>query len=373
MRDPSRTLGATRRTAAVLLAALACLATTAGAVVASGDSKRSAPASVVGADVITHVFPEIGHRVVAVSLELDRPVQLRPGSADARSAFTVEVSLPGATGARMVTDAYSNDRPALGSDDSRAVAGRYLIIELRAEDENASVNYGTADGANAPHQLIGAYSVSQTADVRDNRGVVLPARPFAVTNDGVVNPVVDDFARMRFTDAAGTSLDYRFFQPRRERSSRRYPLVLFLHGGGETASPLATPNNIVQITANRGAIVWATPERQARHPAYVVAPQLPARDSQWTAPAIQNAVIALVDEIAARYPIDRNRLYLTGLARRSRRRRGRVRISRQIRGRAARRCPRRGRRRVPSPPDGAGAALGLRMRPTIRPCRTARR
>ena len=164
MRDPSRTLGVTRRTAAVLLALLACLATTAGAVVAFGDSKSSSPASVVGADVITHVFPEIGHRVVAVSLELDRPVQLRPGSADARSAFTVEVSLPGATGGRTVTDAYSNDRPASRSDDSRAVAGRYLIVELRAEDENASVNYGTADGANAPHQLCLLYTSPSPRD-----------------------------------------------------------------------------------------------------------------------------------------------------------------------------------------------------------------
>ena len=146
--------------------------------------------------------------------------------------------------------------------------------------------------------------------------MLLPARPFAITNDRVRNPVVDDFTRMSFTDDAGTKLNFRFFKPDRSPRGRRgFPLVLHLHGGGETGSPLVAPNNVTQITANRGAIVWATPERQARHPSFVVAPQLPGRTSQWTEPAIQAAVLALVDRIADSHRVDRNRIYLSGLSR----------------------------------------------------------
>ena len=53
----------------------------------------------------------------------------------------------------------------------------------------------------------------------------------------------------------------------------------------------------------------------ATSPPYVVAPQLPGRTSQWTEPAIQAAVLALLDRMAATYRIDTDRVYLTGLSR----------------------------------------------------------
>ena len=77
--------------------------------------------------------------------------------------------------------------------------------------------------------------------------------------------------------------------------------MLVLHGGGETGSPQVTPANATNITANRSAIVWAT----RREPAYVVAPQLPGRTSQWTEPAIQaSGDGAASTGIAETYPID---------------------------------------------------------------------
>ena len=52
-----------------------------------------------------------------------------------------------------------------------------------------------------------------------------------------------------------------------------------------------------------------------RRPRVVVAPQLPGRTSQWTEPAIQAAVLALLDRMAATNRIDTDRVYLTGLSR----------------------------------------------------------
>ena len=278
-------------------------------VAARGRAPDGSDAAIVRAKLVTHVFPETGHRVVAVALKLDRSLVVRSAPP---SAFTVTATLPDGTGPRTVTDVYTNDAP----EPDTGGRGRWLILELDPADANASVNFVAADGATAPHQLVGAYSILQTADLSDHRGVLLPARPFAITNDRVRNPVVDDFTRMSFTDDAGTKLNFRFFKPDRSPRGRRgFPLVLHLHGGGETGSPLVAPNNVTQITANRGAIVWATPERQARHPSFVVAPQLPGRTSQWTEPAIQAAVLARVDRIADSHRVDRNRIYLSGLSR----------------------------------------------------------
>ena len=133
------------------------------------------------ADVVTHVLPETGHRVVAVALRYDEPVFLRRGSS-ARAAFTVTADgVP-----RTVLDVYSS--PALPGDEWRLDArpGRYLIVELDPADAAAAVNGNSADGATAPRDLDGAYTVTQTTAFRDDRGRTLTPPPFAIENDGVM-------------------------------------------------------------------------------------------------------------------------------------------------------------------------------------------
>jgi predicted peptidase len=119
---------------------------------------------------------------------------------------------------------------------------------------------------------------------------------------------------MSFTDSAGTTLNFRLFQPepfrRNPQSGRTYPLVVFLHGGGERGL-----NNITQITANQGAVAFADPERQASDPSFVLAPQVPTpRTNNWTTPAIQAALLELIDAVTTSYPINQDRLYLSGLS-----------------------------------------------------------
>jgi predicted peptidase len=280
-----------------LIAALVLVA------VAAPGARASAP-DVQRADLVGHVYPEIGHRVVAVALRYDRPIHVRAAAPD---AFTVEATIGGVTAPRTVTRVYSAAAPTAAPPGR---PGRYLILALDPADANAPANGNSADGATAPHDLRGAYTITQADGARG-----LPPLPTAVENEGLVTPVVDDFARRSFTDSAGTRIAYRFFRPERQRAGRRYPLVLFLHGGGETGSPQVRPANTTQITANRGAIVWATPERQAEDPAFVVAPQLPGRTSQWTEPAIRAAVMGLLARLGDAYPVDPDRIYLTGLSR----------------------------------------------------------
>ena len=283
----------------------------------SGAARAQAvpPANpVLRADVITEVTP-LGWQVVAVALQFAHRLDLR-GAVNATSAFSITATLDGATGSRTVVDVYSNNAAEVDRQGAEGRRGSYLIIELDPNDPNAgALRYDPVAGINNPLQLVGAYTVRQNADVLDHRGnVVLPAPAFGITNQGVISPIVDDFTTMSFTDSAGTTLNFRLFQPEAYRSSpqsrRTYPLVVFLHGGGERGL-----NNITQITANQGAVAFADPQRQATDPSFVLAPQVPTpRTNNWTTPAIQAALLELIDAVTNSYPINEDRLYLTGLS-----------------------------------------------------------
>ena len=97
-------------------------------------------------------------------------------------------------------------------------------------------------------------------------------------------------------------LDYLLWLPQDDDTAHPWPLILFLHGSGERG------NDIRQV------LNYGLPKRLANGlalPAIIAAPQCPA-DSDWT--LHDDALVALLDEIAANYPIDQKRVYLTGLS-----------------------------------------------------------
>ena len=172
-----------------------------------------------------------------------------------------------------------------------ARGGRRAAIsssKLSPDDPNAGALV-YAMGRNEPVPLVGAYAVRQTANVVDDRGrVLLRATPFAITTKASINPIVDDFVSLTYTDSAGTIAQLPVLPaagPSGPAQRDGFPLVVFLHGGGERGA-----NNISQITANQGAVAFAKPERQASDPSYVLAAQVPV-GSSWTTPAVQAALI----------------------------------------------------------------------------------
>lgn len=131
-----------------------------------------------------------------------------------------------------------------------------------------------------------------------------------VINTRVANPIVDDFRQFRFTDhESGLLLDYNLFIPASYDPGRSYPLVMFLHDAGVTGS---NPRRTLQ--QGLGAVAFAGPRDQARHPAFFLAPQFPvplANDASQT--SVYVAMLPrLVDAIAHDYAIDRGRIYATG-------------------------------------------------------------
>lgn len=87
-----------------------------------------------------------------------------------------------------------------------------------------------------------------------------------------------------------------------ENDGEEFPLLLFLHGGGESGSNLEKVKKHgppAQIAAGR------------EFPFIVLAPQNPHKKRLWD----DSAVMALLDEIEKRYRVDKKRVYLTGLSR----------------------------------------------------------
>lgn len=140
--------------------------------------------------------------------------------------------------------------------------------------------------------------------------------------------VVAKFRKLEFKDpTSGTVMPYRLFVPEGHKRHKSYPLVVFLHGGGERGT-----DNEKILTANQGGTVWALPKEQARHPAFVLVPQ--AQD-KWdggfgltrgpdnklslarvfeTTDDLKTAHKLLMKVLAEFPAIDRKRLYVTGLS-----------------------------------------------------------
>ncbi|MGS0904100.1 chitobiase/beta-hexosaminidase C-terminal domain-containing protein [Bacillus altitudinis] len=121
-------------------------------------------------------------------------------------------------------------------------------------------------------------------------------------------------------------MPYRLYIPKNHKRGKAYPLVLFLHGGGERGT-----DNQKQLLANDGAVLWASPEVQKKHPAYVLAPQARnavdggfalTRNAQneidltnvfQFSPDLHKAYEVL-QHVLTSYKIDQKRIYATGLS-----------------------------------------------------------
>jgi predicted peptidase len=95
-------------------------------------------------------------------------------------------------------------------------------------------------------------------------------------------------------------IDYLLFLPDGyEKSTEKFPLMLFLHGAGESGSDLAK----VKVHGPPKIV-----ETKKDFPFIVVSPQSPGRG--WD----PNVLNALIDEAAEKYRVDKDRIYLTGLS-----------------------------------------------------------
>src|SRR4051794_25328019 len=74
------------------------------------------------------------------------------------------------------------------------------------------------------------------------------------------------FKKRIYKNTAGEDLPYRILFPENYDKSKKYPLVLFLHGAGERGN-----DNEAQLT--HGAKLFLTDENREKYPAIVIFPQ----------------------------------------------------------------------------------------------------
>jgi poly(3-hydroxybutyrate) depolymerase/lysophospholipase L1-like esterase len=130
--------------------------------------------------------------------------------------------------------------------------------------------------------------------------------------------------QFRALTSSGGTLPYRLFVPENYSRQQKYPLILTLHGVGESGT-----DNIAHVQKNRVAEIWAEDSTQKKQMCFVVSPQCPTNDKWVNVPAWTNVyystetlpqskslgmALAIVDSLIREFPIDTNRLYITGLS-----------------------------------------------------------
>lgn len=289
------------------------------------------------ATAITKVFGD-GQKLIALALEYPSPLQdhgLSPAD------FQVAQ--------RTITGVYTSDAMVPGQ---AKASGRYVIVELSPDDPGALLisspfgagpgggrpTTGPPQGADArdgqgppdhgpgtggpgmhgggppggfpsPTLKVASATVLQVRPLTATDGAVYPATHTGVTTTVVKNLIVDEFRQHTYSDPHGGTLRYNLFVPHGYDPAKRYPLVLFVHDAGTLST-----NPLVTLAQGLGAVIWASPEDQARRPCFVLAPQFSsvAEGEQRGPGSPMDQIFVLIGSLATQYSIDTKRLYSTG-------------------------------------------------------------
>ena len=113
------------------------------------------------------------------------------------------------------------------------------------------------------------------------------------------------FVKKTFKNADGTTSPYVVFVPHDYDGKKEFPVILFLHGAGETKGGTKEP-------VEQG-IGTAIKKQEKTYPFIVVIPQSDKRT--WSASSDDGKrAIAILDETMKEYKTDSKRQYLTGLS-----------------------------------------------------------
>lgn len=271
--------------------------------------------TVQNATAISEVFGD-GVKITTAILTFSEPIA--SSSLDSLS-FTVD--------GRTVERVYANSTMEKGTAED---FGKYVIIELKSEtalkpitqNETQGKMQGPKAGGNGMHgpgwnPSMAKKEAPDTAKItlahsittKSNHNIMPDATTVWVARSSKTL-VADDFTQHIFhDDSTGIDLKYNLYTPKNSKTGEKYPLLLFIHDASGAGKPIR--NTLLQ---GNGAIVWATPEWQAEHPCYVLAPQfdqVTVDDNFNTTPDL-DACLHLLDSLIATGNIDTDRIYTTG-------------------------------------------------------------
>ena len=258
------------------------------------------------ATAVGEVFAE-GEKITTAILEYDQEIdnaRLSP------SSFSVKD--------RKITRVYANstaDKAAKGAN------GRFVVVELDPSDQDAAILGGNRDrpagmagqggpggpdgpggpgaqgGPGGPSGLAGSggqsgapgtsragtgmpgggggarkpvkLTLAQVAEIATIKGAKIPGNSTLFETNQAKNLIVDDFKQLDWKDpVTGKTVMYNLYFPKNYDKNKSYPMVLFMHDAS-----VDSPDHDRTLIQGLGAIVWASPEDQAKHPSFVLAPQ----------------------------------------------------------------------------------------------------
>lgn len=234
---------------------------------------------------ITHIIVEFNEKVVNSQLT--------------KNTFTVSD--------RTVEKIYSNTRPERTD---IVKDGRFVIIELNPKDSGASLRLEGNDEVG--FQMKKATSkITQKEDILFTNGKKLEKSIAILENNKTRNLIVENFKQFVYKDPkTGTSVKYNLYIPKNYDKNKKYPLVLFMHDKGVLSEDTKTA-----LFQGNGATSFAAPEEQARHEAFVLAPQYSRQvvDDNGDITSDLDATVNLIrDYLISKYSINEKKLYATG-------------------------------------------------------------
>jgi predicted peptidase len=311
------------------------------ALASSAVSAQTAPYT-----LISNVM-EADTRVTAISIDFGKPLAL---NWKLDQAFSVNAELlplksyagdviansAAAKAPRKILKAYTSAKPTPGS----ANQGRYVIIELDPDDFNATswyVGFNPGIRQLLPYKENMFYEVRLLQDLNLVAPNIAPDRPSPIVEvvkagtllrqTGAQVATADHFTQAVFNlpeNQQTKSIGYNFYKPNGLPEGAKVPLIVFLHGSGQSHDTKHFGNDVAAdvkspLLTNQGGVAWI---ERGRERAFVLVPQAPARDTSdargengWRSMDTQKLLLGLIDKIIADNPsIDPQRLYLTGLS-----------------------------------------------------------
>lgn len=248
------------------------------------------PKGIKNITAVTEVFGT-GQKLTGVIIEYNTAVKN-----DKLTKETFEVT------DRTITNVYANNKAEKTKSGKN---GRFVIIELNPSDEKAQLFI------KANNILEAKVQVKQAKEISTVNGKIAKAYSETLTNNKIQNLVVDNFKQFEYKDPkTGTTVKYNLYIPKNYNKNKKYPMVMFIHDAG----PLSENTETTLLQGN-GVTVWATPEEQAKHEAFVLAPQYSQKvvDDNGNYTTDLEATVNLIrDYLVKNYSIDTNRLYTTG-------------------------------------------------------------
>ena len=228
-------------------------------------------------------------------------------------AILLAMCLIGLVGCTKINDNYSSNYTSTFSEIDTS-------SQIISSDETVSVNSDNVSSSDKATQVEDNQSSNITtsevtsSNITSSDTTVTVPRPEKVTKiyEFNVNTTVAAPQKLIFNDAQnGNTLPYCLYLPDNYSPSKKYPVILFLHGAGEIGSDNELQlNNIKNMfTYNADYIAQSI----------LICPQTPEwwsldRDYYGDGQGTLTSAINLLKEIQGKYSCDSNRIYLTGLS-----------------------------------------------------------